>query len=141
MRDSPTVKLVRAQIERAILLLRVASQTESLPDMYDAMGLAEEWAGEADRLLCTLPDAELGIENGVKAARKTYEELAATGTIRPRKLTPEIVHDALMKTGGNVSTAARGLGISRRSLYVRMEDFGFKAKRQPKQKAMAANGF
>ena len=44
--------------------------------------------------------------------------------VRRRKLTEEVVRDALRRAGGNKLEAARELGVSRATLYRFLDDAG-----------------
>ena len=68
-RGTGTVKLARALLSRSLQLLRVARTTQDLPDMYRAIGMASECLDDADKLVCSLPDA------AVLGSSKTFEEL------------------------------------------------------------------
>lgn len=70
-----SLKLARLYSRRAIQVLRVAAGGRSLPDAYDALGLAVDYVAQADELLCSLPDEALGIVDGHKAQVKGFDDL------------------------------------------------------------------
>lgn len=64
-----TKRLTGVMLRRAMMLLRAAQGARDARDMYREIGMASELIDDADRLFCTLPDAELF------GSTKTFEEL------------------------------------------------------------------
>jgi DNA-binding NtrC family response regulator len=71
----------------------------------------------------TLADVDRELSRGA-AARPGLEPLAATLDGRRREAERDALQDALTRAGGNRTQAARLLGVSRRTLYNKLEEHG-----------------
>ena len=87
------------------------------------------------RELKNLVERTLLVSDSRHLGRKEFQAqvsgatLAATASLAPRQLEQnesQLIEQALTRTGGNLSRAAAMLGISRQSLYRRIEKYGIK---------------
>jgi DNA-binding NtrC family response regulator len=72
----------------------------------------------------TLGDAALNLKPEATHALSGAAALAATGSMSVDEAEEQLVRKALERTGGNIQRAATLLGLSRPSLYRRMEKYG-----------------
>ncbi|MDD5226470.1 MAG: helix-turn-helix domain-containing protein, partial [Candidatus Omnitrophica bacterium] len=64
------------------------------------------------------------IRQGKPWTAKTHGDVALQGISKITDAEKELIQKALHETRGNKSTAAEKLGISRRTLYRKLEEYG-----------------
>ena len=69
---------------------------------------------------------DLQIESSARSPRMTNEGISANGTLKAADESEEerLIHDAMERTGGNISAAAKILGVSRPTLYAKLKKYG-----------------
>jgi len=125
-----------------VIPLRVPPLSERLEDV---LPLAEHFSGDKELSASaaqvlqqyTWPGNVRELQNMLRRASVLAEGDEITPDLfggelvikNPRKqdLTADMINDALAKNSGNVSKAAKSLGMSRQSLYRRMEKFGIES--------------
>jgi sigma-54 dependent transcriptional regulator, acetoin dehydrogenase operon transcriptional activator AcoR len=86
--------------------------------------LPPDWATSAEAWLASADEAATGL------AATTDEDAAAPGELRA--VTGKLVRDTLSELSGNVSAAARKLGVARSTLYRRLRKRGASSAPEPK---------
>ena len=125
-----------------VIPLRLPALSERLEDV---LPLAEHFSGDKELSASaaqvlqqyTWPGNVRELQNMLRRASVLAEGNEITPDLfggelvikNPRKqdLTADMINDALAKNSGNVSKAAKSLGMSRQSLYRRMEKFGIES--------------
>jgi len=132
LRDRPEDILPLAEHFLAASLRNGPARGTRLAEEARAALVAHDWPGNVREL-------ENRIRRGVvTAARETIDpgDLgldAAHAPRRPAGGEREEIEDLLRQSGGSVSSVARRLGLSRQSLYRKMERLGITLERRPKE--------
>ncbi|MBI2566326.1 MAG: sigma-54-dependent Fis family transcriptional regulator [Candidatus Schekmanbacteria bacterium] len=104
-------------VERAMLLCR-----SDTIDVDELRGLADEWRRDS-RLIGAPAGAAADDEVGGEVDESTLKDAIRRQT---RWVERQWIDRALAETGGNVTQAARKLGISRKSLQMKMKEYGLR---------------
>ncbi len=96
--------------------------------------IPHSWPGNIAELESVLELAAFNAEGKTIEARHLADSLSGTRQIRPAGLPPATlqqmerhgIEEALLATAGNMSRAARMLGISRNTLYRKLKEFGIR---------------
>ena len=69
---------------------------------------------------------DLQIDSSARSPRMTNEGISANGTLKAADESEEesLIRDAMERTGGNISAAAKILGVSRPTLYAKLKKYG-----------------
>ncbi len=73
----------------------------------------------------TAKDLDLDLSTALRSGRDdTHSVTAGTHHVIPSEVEESLVRDAMLRTGGNISAAAKMLGVSRPTLYAKLKKYG-----------------
>ena len=73
----------------------------------------------------TAKDLDLDLSTALRSGRDdTHSVTAGTHHVIPSDVEDSLVRDAMLRTGGNISAAAKMLGVSRPTLYAKLKKYG-----------------
>ena len=111
--------------------VRIGALSVSLPeDARDEEGAIEYWTRKADEIAAGLKardDGEQGSQPaGIKSPTGELEGLGLREVRRAalREVEGQYLRDLLRRTNGNISRAAKEAGVTRRTLYIKMNSLG-----------------